>query len=198
MNTYSIRLLQIAIIATTSTMAGASEPPSHKSQDAPVIRSSWDDLLEGVGSRDDWHLRRVALRKFYLDLLRDQYKPTKPPLDLQVHETRLVENRYRRLFVSYRVEDDERAHAYVGIPLDLPGKAPAVVALHGTYEQGTKQAAGLIDNPDKAYLDHLCRRGYVVIAPEHFVSGTRIPADGPYETAQFYQRHPNWTAAVRR
>jgi len=54
--------------------------------------------------------------------------------------------------------------------------------------------AGLIDNPDKAYLDHLCRRGYVVIAPEHFVSGHRIPAAGSYETADFYKKHPHWTA----
>ncbi|HJN11332.1 MAG: dienelactone hydrolase family protein [Pirellulaceae bacterium] len=54
--------------------------------------------------------------------------------------------------------------------------------------------AGLVDNPDKAYLDHLCRRGYVVIAPEHFVSGHRIPAEGPYETGKFYEKHPKWTA----
>jgi len=53
---------------------------------------------------------------------------------------------------------------------------------------------GWIENPDKAYLDHLCRKGYVVIAPDHFVAGHRIPAAGPYDTAAFYKKHPEWTA----
>jgi hypothetical protein len=92
------------------------------------------------------------------------------------------------------VEADERAHAYLGLPVELGGPAPAIVALHGTYARGKRRAAGLVDNPDKAYLDHLCRRGYVVIAPEHFVSGHRIPAEGPYETGRFYKKHPQWTA----
>ena len=47
---------------------------------------------------------------------------------------------------------------------------------------------------DPECLDHLCRRGYAGIAPEHFVSGHRIPEAGPYETAAFYKKHPQWTA----
>jgi len=50
---------------------------------------------------------------------------------------------------------------------------------------------GWIENPDKAYLDHLCRKGYVVIAPDHFVAGHRIPAAGPYDTAAFYKNIRN-------
>ncbi|MCF6285724.1 MAG: dienelactone hydrolase family protein, partial [Candidatus Hydrogenedentes bacterium] len=99
-----------------------------------------------------------------------------------------------RKLISYAVEADERAHAYLGIPLEAKGKLPAVVALHGTFAEGAKRAAGLVQNPNKAYLDHLCRRGYVVIAPEHFVSGHRIPKKGAYDTAAFYEKHPNWTA----
>jgi cephalosporin-C deacetylase-like acetyl esterase len=96
--------------------------------------------------------------------------------------------------ISYNVEDGERAHAYLGVPLELAGKAPAVVALHGTHPEGARQLAGLVDDPEKASLDHLCRRGYVVIAPEHFVSGKRTPAEGAYETGRFYEKHPDWTA----
>ena len=160
----------------------------------PEIRSSWDDLTDGINTKEDWTTRKLQLRERYLDLLRDEYKPQKPDLNLQVHEEEIVEGLYKRQLISYAVEEDERAHAYLGIPLDLKGEAPAIVALHGTYEHGKKRAAGLIDNPDKAYLDHLCRRGYIVIAPEHFVSGHRTPAEGPYETAAFYEKHPNWTA----
>ena len=148
----------------------------------------------------DWEQHRQVLKQRYLDLIRDQYEAAQAgALDLKVHETTaVVDGRYRRLYISYNVESDERAHAYLGIPLELQGKAPAVVALHGTFSQGTKLTAGLVPNRkdlyDDAYLDHLCRRGFVVIAPEHFVSGERIPPEGPYETARFYQKHPNWTA----
>lgn len=157
-------------------------------------RSSWDDLLAGVPTVAEWHARRVELQAKFLELIRDQRKPAKPLLDLQVHESIVVDDVYERRLISYQVEGDERARAYLGIPLKLSGKAPGVVALHGTYERGIEQAAGLIDDPDKAYLDHLCRRGYVVIAPEHFVAGDRIPAAGAYDTAEFHRKHPEWTA----
>ncbi len=172
----------------------AEEQPIRLRSDPPVIRSSWDDLLEGVKTAEDWANHRDLLKARYLELIRDQHKPARVPLDLTVHETVEVEGRYRRLYLSYQVEAGERAHAYLGIPLDLVGQAPAVVALHGTTAEGTKQTAGLEGNPDKAYLDHLCRRGYVVIAPEHFVSGERIPVEGPYDTTAFYEKHPDWTA----
>ena len=162
--------------------------------DVPEIRSSWDDLTDGIETRADWRIRRVELKRKYLELLRDQYKPAKPLLDLRVHEDVVVDNLYRRKLISYAVEADERAHAYLGIPLKLSPAAPAVVALHGTFAQGKQRVAGRVDNSDKAYLDHLCRRGYIVIAPEHFVSGHRIPEAGPYDTKEFYAKHPEWTA----
>jgi dienelactone hydrolase len=162
--------------------------------EVPEILSSWDDLTEGIKTKADWRKRRAVLKQRYLELLRDEHKPQKPPVDLTVHETVVVDGLYQRQLISYAVESDERAHAYLGIPLKLSGPAPAIVALHGTYQHGKKRVAGLIDNPDKAYLDHLCRRGYIVIAPEHFVSGHRTPTEGPYETGQFYKKHPQWTA----
>ena len=161
----------------------------------PVVKSSWDDLTEGIKTQEDWRKRRDILRKRYLELIRDEHKPEKrPPLELKVHETAVIDDTYTRKLISYAVEADDRAYAYLGVPLELNGKAPAVVALHGTYPKGKQRAAGLVDNPDKAYLDHMCRRGYVVIAPEHFVSGHRIPPEGPYETGRFYEKHPQWTA----
>ncbi len=172
----------------------AEEPNAVPRFDVPEIRSSWDDLTDGIKSKDDWHKRRAVLKQRYLDLLCDQHKPEKPAMELVVHESVIVDGQYRRQLISYAVESDERAYAYLGTPLALTEKAPAIVALHGTYAQGKKRAAGLVENPDKAYLDHLCRRGYVVIAPEHFVSGHRIPKAGAYDTAEFYKKHPEWTA----
>lgn len=181
-------------VALCASVARADPPPVRRRSDPPVIRSSWDDLLEGVQTADDWKEHRGVLKTRFLELIRDDQKPPKPPLDFQEHESVVVDGLYTRRLVSYNVEHDERAHAFLGVPLKLDGKAPGIVALHGTYPKGKERAAGLVDNPDKAYLDHLCRRGYVVIAPDHFVAGERIPPEGPYDTTRFHQKHPEWTA----
>lgn len=199
------RLLPYAapvLCAAALGAASAAEPPERMRSDPPPIVSSWDDLIEGVKTREDWRARRQVLKQRYLELIRDDQKPKKPPLELEIHETVDIEGVYRRQLISYNVEQDERAHAYLGIPLKprgeaagkTPGKFPAIVALHGTTAQGKEQTAGLSGNPDKAWLDQLCRRGYVVIAPDHFVAGHRIPPEGAYDTARFYQKHPEWTA----
>jgi dienelactone hydrolase len=169
-------------------------PPVRLGSKTPAIRSTWDDLLEGVSTIEDWKSRRALLKRRYLDLLRDGRKPEKPPLDLQVHDSVVVDDTYTRRLISYAVEKDERAHAYLGVPLHRDKKLPAIVALHGTFPRGKERVSGLLDDPNKAYLDHLCRRGYVVIAPDHFVAGHRIPAEGSYETGAFYKKHPQWTA----
>ncbi len=187
-------MLSVAISAISTGSYAQEDDPVRLRSDPPAIQSSWDDLLESVETSDDWPAHREVLRRRYLDLLRDQHKPPRPALDLEVHETVVVDDLYTRKLISYRVEEDERAHAYLGIPLGLEGAAPGIVALHGTYRYGKQRVAGLIDNPNKAYLDHLCRRGYVVIAPEHFVSGHRTPQAGPYETGAFHAKHPQWTA----
>jgi len=186
-------VMTLAVVLHAST-AHSDTPPVRKRSDPPVIRSSWDDLLEGVQTAEDWKKHRGVLKTRFLELIRDDRKPPKPPLDFREHESVVVDGVYTRLLVSYNVEQDERAHAFLGVPLKLDGKAPGIVALHGTYPKGKERAAGLVDNPDKAYLDHLCRRGYVVIAPDHFVAGERIPPEGPYDTTRFHQKHPEWTA----
>ncbi len=187
-------ILATPLLCSLATLQAADDPPVRRRSDPPAIQSSWDDLLEGIETREQWLAHKRTLRKRYLDLLRDDRKPEKPPLDLKVHETVEVDGTYVRKLISYNVEADERAHAYLGIPLGLTKQSAAIVALHGTFEEGMKRAAGLVDNPDKAYLDHLARRGYVVIAPEHFVSGLRTPKEGSYETGAFHKKHPEWTA----
>ena len=185
--------VELGAIALAAAANGDAAPARQRSE-APVIRSSWDDLVEGIDTLEDWRKRRPILRQRFLDLLRDDRKPQKPPRDLKVHESTVIAETYERRLISYAVEADERAHAYLGIPLNPSAPMPGVVALHGTFPKGKERAAGLLDNPDKAYLDHLCRRGYVVIAPDHFVAGHRAPPEGPYETGRFHTRHPEWTA----
>ena len=191
------QLLVVCVFLNAILPCVLGEEPAadvRRRSDPPVIRSSWDDLLDGVKTPGDWKQRKAGLRQRYLRLLRDEFKPAKPSLDLRVHERAVVGGVYERRLVSYWVEEDERAHAYLAVPLNHTGRLPAVVALHGTFKQGKERAAGLVGNPGKAYLDHLAKRGYVVIAPDHFVAGHRIPPEGSYETGRFHAKHPNWTA----
>ena len=192
---FRIRAISLAMLAVTGGMLSLSHGQSKPATfEVPAIESSWDDLTQGIENQQQWLTKRAKLKKRYLDLLRDQHKPERVPLDFQVHESVVVDNTYTRKLISYQVEVDDRVHAYLGIPLEMERKAAGIVALHGTFPEGKRRVAGLVDNPDKAYLDHLCRRGYVVIAPEHFVSGHRIPKEGAYDTGAFYQKHPEWTA----
>jgi hypothetical protein len=175
-------------------MTSVPPNPLRPRSEPEPIRSSWDDLLEGVQTPADWLAHKAVLRQRYLELIRDDRKPAKPPLDLRVHETVDVDGLYERRLISYAVEADERAHAFLAVPYRLSAPAPALVSLHGTYAHGKEREAGLEENPEKAFLDHLARRGYVVIAPDHFVAGERTPPEGAYVTARFHQKHPEWTA----
>lgn len=193
MNRYRISGIAVLLIGA-GFPALAAEPTARKRSDPPVIHSSWDDLLDGIQTPADWKARKETLRKRLLDHLHDDQKPVRPPLDLKTHESVTVDGVYTRKLISYNVEADERAHAYLAIPLNQEGPLPAIVALHGTFPRGKEQTAGLVGSPEKAFLDHLARRGYVVIAPDHFVAGHRIPPEGAYDTTRFYEKHPDWTA----
>jgi len=160
----------------------------------PLTDSAWNDLLCDIQTPEQWAAHRKVLHARYLELIRDAAKPERVPLDLKIEKEWQVESLYRLQLISYQVEVDERAYAWLGIPSGLSASVPGVVALHETRPQGGRETSGMEGPSDKAFLDHLVRRGFVVIAPEHFVSGHRIPAEGAYETAAFYARHPEWTA----
>jgi hypothetical protein len=185
------RLQRVAQQVEGSPAANASARDNELTA-VPHFTSTWDDLLHNVSTLEQWTVRRDELRVKYLRLLRDEHAPSeRPPLDLRIEEEVVVDGIYTRQLISYAVEADERAHAYLGTPLKpfrrdghSERSVPAVVALHGTYDEGLKQAAALVDaeglgKGDKGYLDHLCRRGYICIAPEHFVSNCREPAGAP-------------------
>lgn len=166
---------------------------------SPII-TPWDDLLCGVKSPDEWHEKSKELRTRFLKLIGDDAKPSKrPPLDITIHESVNVEGVYIRKLISYYVEKDERAWAYLTFPVDLKkgGLYPAIVVLHGTAVEGKDIVAGFMPRPvhrGQGHLDDLARRGYITIAPDHFNMGQRLPSDGNYHTDSLYRRHPDWSA----
>ncbi|NQU75545.1 MAG: dienelactone hydrolase family protein [Planctomycetes bacterium] len=187
-----------------SDITPAGQPPSW----IPTpLRTSWDDLLENVDCPNAWEKKRLSIETRFLSLIRNEAAP-ETPADLQVEVEREWDGgEFRILYVSYQVEADERAHAYVAVPNGpVPEDGfPGVVCLHGTTNWGARRTLGLPPEPDDPqahkggidgmdYARQLVRRGYVTISPEHFCSAARVPAEGPYDTAAFYRKHPDWSA----
>ena len=82
------QLLVVCVFLNAILPCVLGEEPAadvRRRSDPPVIRSSWDDLLDGVKTPGDWKQRKAGLRQRYLRLLRDEFKPAKPSLDLRVH-----------------------------------------------------------------------------------------------------------------
>lgn len=53
-------LILLGMVAHAPT-ASAEETPVRNCSDPPVIRSSWDDLLEEINTREDWQEHRNVL-----------------------------------------------------------------------------------------------------------------------------------------
>jgi len=171
------------------------------------IRTSWDDLLQDIDSPAAWAEKQQAIRSRFLTLIRDEAAPM-PPADPALEiEREWDAGEFTIQYISYQVESDERAHAYVGIPHGPApaGGYPGVVCLHGTTNWGARRTLGLPPEPDdpqaeksevtgKDFARQFVRQGYVTISPEHFCCARRIPAEGCYDTAAFYRKHPDWSA----
>ena len=180
---------------------------AHPSWSPTPLATSWDDLLEGIQGPGEWAQKRRAVEARFFDLIRHSAAPA-VPAEFDIAVERVWEaGDFTIQYMSYQVEADERAHAYVGIPQGPApqGGFPGVVCLHGTTNWGARQTLGLLPEPGdpqadkggvegKDFARQLVRQGYVTISPEHFCSARRQPAEGPYETAAFYRKHPDWSA----
>jgi len=195
----SRKILLLPILGLLILSASECNTSEKKIIPPPPIKTSWDDLLEDVKTLDDWENKRKILYQRFLELIGDEAKPSsKPQLKLKVHDTDTIDNTYIRKLISYNVESDQRAWAYLAIPLNIDEPAPAVVALHGTAVEGKDVTASFSErdpnHTQQAHLHHLAHRGYIVIAPDHFNMGQRLPPEGTYHTDILYKRHPGWSA----
>lgn len=72
--------------------------------------------------------------------------------------------------IRYNVEENDRVSAYLLLPEGLKKKNAAVIVPHqhaGEYYLGKSEPAGLSRNSMYHYGLDLCRRGYVVLCPDH-------------------------------
>lgn len=176
------------------------------------LQTVWDDLLAGIDNREQWLEKRTAVKQRFLELIRHEAAAAVPQaFDLDV-EQEWDAGGFLIQYVSYQVEADERAHAYIAVPdaARPPGGFPGVICLHGTTNWGARRTLGLAPDADDPHADRwpdgavgmdyarqLTLRGFVCIVPEHFCCASRRPSDPqarPFDTADFYRRHPEWSA----
>jgi dienelactone hydrolase len=139
------------------------------------LSKDWPDL-------EEW---RIMGRMKMQELL--AYSPKPVPLNPEILETVKKEG-YTRYRVSYAITSYRRTEAFLLIPDDLSGPAPAVIALHdhgGFYYYGKEKIAETENPPGiltdfisesyggRTYADELARRGFVVLCPDAIYFGSQ-------------------------
>lgn len=120
-----------------------------------------------VATPHDWEVRREHLLENMQQVM--GYLPPdreKVPLDIHV-EVETDTPKYVQKKISYAAEAGDRVPAYLLVPKDLKGKAPAMLCLHQTNNCGMAEPAGLDGKPNLFYAKELAERGYVCLAPDY-------------------------------
>ena len=123
--------------------------------------------IQSVNAAADWHKRRahiLANMQLVMGCLPDTSK--KVPLDVQVLEEVNLD-RVTRQKITFAAEKNDRVPAYLLIPSELPGKAPAMLCLHQTTRVGKGEPAGIDGKENLRYALELAERGYITFAPDY-------------------------------
>ena len=171
------------LIASASGQEGKSEKPGAPTagivelprydNHAQLLVVKEGDTAKPVVTKADWEVRRAHI----LGHLQEVMGPLpgaerRVPLDLEILETH-DEPTYTRRKVRYATEPDDRVPAWLLVPKQLKGKAPAMLCLHQTTKIGKDEPAGLGGKPNLAYAKELAERGYVALAPDYPNFGDR-------------------------
>ncbi|MBX3423513.1 MAG: alpha/beta fold hydrolase [Pirellulaceae bacterium] len=92
-------------------------------------------------------------------------------LEPQVQSAQQV-GKYWRIHLTYAAdrwqEATDRVTAWLLVPVELTGQAPAMLCLHQThFELGKGEPCGLGGNPNLHVAHELAQRGYVCLAPDY-------------------------------
>jgi dienelactone hydrolase len=129
-----------------------------------------------------------------LDVFLGRQPKTIPPPNARIIEV-TERGRYTLQKLTYQAEPGEFVPAYLLIPANIRGRAPAIICPHQTTQAGKKEPAGLAGNPQLHTAVHLVERGYVTLTFDALCFGERHdPASGHYGDAiPFYRKHPQWS-----
>ncbi len=132
-----------------------------------------------ITSAADWEKRRAHIlsnMELVMGPLPD--RSNLPPLDVKVDRMEVVSEVVRKK-VSFLSEPGDRVPAYLLMPKELEGAAPAMLCLHQTTKIGKGEPAGVGALGNLHYAFELAQRGYVTLAPDYPNFGDYV--FNPYE-----------------
>ena len=143
------------------------DPPFYADKMNLVVYIDANGKTHSITTVADWENRRTHLlanMQLVMGPLPDESK--RVPLDVQVLEE-VKMDKVTRQKITFTTEKDDRMPAYLLIPKDLEGKAPAMLCLHQTTNIGKGEPAGLSGNDNLRYALELAELGYVTFAPDY-------------------------------
>ncbi len=161
------------------------------------------DTVYGTGLRkmtvcdsEGWERKRSSIERRAKALL-GQAPAVEGTLDPEILAETFREG-YRELEVRFKSGTGDTVNGYLLVPdgVSAAAPAPAILAMHGTIEQGARVTVGIDKVRENRYYGmELALRGYVVLAVDIITAGQRIyPGSGPFVTEQFDRQYPGWSA----
>ncbi len=155
-----------ALLLITATFAADPVPFYEDKLDLSYYNEA-EGTKRAITSPADWRVRRGHLLE-NMQLVMGYLPPERArvPLDIQI-ESETDTPKYTLKKLTYAVEPGDRVPAYLFVPKDINGKAPAMLCLHQTNNFGGAEPAGLEGLPNLHYAKELAERGYVCLAPDY-------------------------------
>ncbi|HYE06638.1 MAG TPA: dienelactone hydrolase family protein [Planctomycetota bacterium] len=169
-------------------------------QPPPLPPTLYDDIIhlpagDGGGritTPAEWAIKRADIRRRFLGILGEP--PARRPAPVARIIDEVQDDDLTRRRIAYAVEDDEDCEAFLLLPRAPRGDGAAVLCLSATFVNGKDVLAGLAELPEHWLARDLARRGFIVLAPDHFCAGARAPQDRRFADDALYRRHPRWSA----
>ena len=126
-----------------------------------------DGRLRPIEAPLDWGLRRTHILANMQRVMGPlPSSDRRVPLNLRVLKTEELDE-YRRHTIRYDSDPGKSVPAFLLVPKELKGRAPAMLCLHPTSPLGKLQVAGIEGKPSRFYAHELAERGYVCLVPDY-------------------------------
>ena len=164
------RLVPVFLFFAALSAYSAVDSPPRVYPDKSKLLVYKDDAGKDqpVKTPADWAKRRAHIFA-NMQLVMGPLPPpsAKVPLDVQ-YEKEVETPKFIRKKLTFAVAKGDRVPAYLLIPKERKGKAPAILCLHQTNGKfGGKGPVGLGERPNLHYAVHLAERGYVTLSPDY-------------------------------
>jgi dienelactone hydrolase len=159
-------VLAIASIACGVGTVFAGEAPFYANKLDVMRYIDATGAAQPVKAIPDWNIRRAHVLENMQKVMGPFPNHERGELAVEVLEE-VDFPLYTRKKITFQSEPGDRAPAYLLIPKNIAGKAPAMLALHQTYQPAKEEPVGKSGLLNLRYGQELAERGYVVIAPDY-------------------------------